>query len=104
MSAPKSFFKKALTMAKGYAIILVTCQRAYFFVQKNTLQYIMQGGQKQEVPQDESQDYAGLHGVQTKKLRHNEKQEERSRQTRDEQVLQILQKAYSAQRNQVIIL
>ncbi len=31
--------KKGLTIRKKYAIIQVTCRRAYFFVQKNKLQY-----------------------------------------------------------------
>ena len=39
--------------------------------------------------------------MQTKKLRHNEKQKERSRQAGNEQVLQILQKTYPASRNQI---
>ena len=43
-----------------------------------------------------------MHRVQAAQLQHNEKQEKFPRQTRDEQVLQILQKAYSSQRNQVI--
>ena len=44
----------------------------------------------------------GLHRVQTTQLRHKEKQEERSRQTRNEQVLPFLPQAHLAQRNQVI--
>ena len=47
----------------------------------------------------ESKGNIGLHRVQTAQLQHKEKQEERSRQTWDEQVLQVLQEAYSSQRN-----
>jgi hypothetical protein len=39
--------------------------------------------------------------MQTAQLQHNEKQEEQSRQVRDEQVLQILQEAHSPQGNKV---
>ena len=88
-------------MTNSYAIIFYTCRRAYFFVQKFALQYNAGRPLNRRCRKDESQDYAGLHGVQTKKLRHNEEQEERSRQTGNEQVLQVLQKAYLAQRNQV---
>ena len=51
---------------------------------------------KQEVPKNARKDHNGMHRVQAEKLRHDEKQEKRSRQTRDEQVLQILQKAHTA--------
>ena len=50
----------------------------------------------------ESKGNIGLHRVQTAQLQHNEEQEEYARQTWDEQVLQILQEAYSPQGNQVI--
>ena len=55
-----------------------------------------------EVPKHESEDYTGLHGVQTEKLRHHEKQEERSRPDRALQVLQVLQKAHRTQRNEIM--
>ena len=42
-----------------------------------------------------------MHGVQAAQLQHDEEQEEFTRQIRDEQILQILQKAYSSQRKQV---
>ena len=48
-----------------------------------------------EVPKNESENYIGLHGVQATQLQHDEKQEKHTRQVRDEQVLQILQEAYS---------
>ena len=54
-----------------------------------------------EVPKHESEDYTGLHGVQTAQLQHDEKQEEQSRQARDEEVLPLLQKAYPSPRDQV---
>ena len=54
-----------------------------------------------EVPKHESEDYTGLHGVQTAQLQHNEEQEERPRQVGDEQVLQILQEAHSPQGNKI---
>ena len=40
-------------------------------------------------------------GVQAEKLQYNEEQEKRSGQTGNEQVLQILQKAYSSQGNKI---
>jgi len=42
----------------------------------------------------ESENHFGLHGMQAAQLQHNEKQEERSGQTGNEQVLPLLQKAY----------
>lgn len=40
--------------------------------------------------------------MQAEKLRHNEKQEKRSRQTRNEQILPFLPQAHPTQRKQVI--
>ena len=56
---------------------------------------------KREVPNNESEDRAGLHRVQAEKLQHEEEQEERSRQAGNEQVLQVLPEAHPAQGNQV---
>lgn len=50
----------------------------------------------------ENKNYFGMHRLQAKKLRHNEGQESSSRQDGNQKVLQILPKAYFAQRNQVI--
>ena len=49
-----------------------------------------------EVPKNESKNHISLHRVQTTQLQHKEKQEEHSRQNRDEQVLQILQETHSS--------
>ena len=57
-------------------------------------------GYNKEVPY-ENQDHFSLHGVQTAQLQHHEEQEEHTRQTRNEQILQILQKTHSAQRDEV---
>ena len=51
---------------------------------------------------NESKDYLSMHTVQAEKLQHNEEQEERSRKTRDEEVLPFLQRAHYAQGNKVI--
>ena len=49
-----------------------------------------------EVPKNESKNHISLYRVQTAQLQHKEKQEEHSRQNRDEQVLQILQETHSS--------
>ena len=49
-----------------------------------------EGGNKLEVPKNENQDYVGLQRVQTEKLRHGQEQEKRPRQTRTQEILQIL--------------
>ena len=49
----------------------------------------------------ESKSYPCVYGMQTAQLRHDEKQEKHTGQVGDEQVLQILQEAYSPQRNKV---
>ena len=51
---------------------------------------------------NESKINASLHTVQTTQLRYYEKQKTQSGQDGNEQALSFLQKAYSAQRNEVI--
>ena len=51
---------------------------------------------------NESKDYFSMYSVQAEKLQHNQEQEERSRQTRDEEILPFLQRTHFAQRNKVI--
>ena len=51
---------------------------------------------------DESKNHFGLQRVQTEKLQHDEEQEKRSGPSGDEQVLQVLQKAYPPQGNQIV--
>ena len=54
--------------------------------------------------QDESKNHFSMQRVQTEKLQHNKEQEERSRQTRNEEVLPILQTAHNSQGNKIIFL
>ena len=54
-----------------------------------------------EVLRNESKNHFSMQRVQAEKLQHNEEQEERSRQTRDEEVLPFLQKAHNAQGNKI---
>ena len=58
-------------------------------------------GEKIGGAESESKNYIGVYRVQAAQLQHHEEQEERSRQTWNEQVLQILQKAHYSQGNQV---
>ena len=55
-----------------------------------------------EVPiKNESTDNARLHGMQTKKLRHYEKQKKRPRQIGKKQALQVLPQTHAAQRDKI---
>ncbi len=56
---------------------------------------------KMEVPKNESENYTGLHRVQTAQLQHHEEQEEQPRPAGDEEVLPFLQKAYYSSRDKV---
>lgn len=49
-----------------------------------------------EVEQRASSNYFGVYGVQTAQLQHYKRQEESSGQDGNQQILQILQKAYFA--------
>ena len=50
----------------------------------------------------ENKNHTRLHRMQAQKLRHNEREEEHSGQTRDAQALPVLPQAYSPQRSEVI--
>ena len=54
-----------------------------------------------EVYSDAGNYYFGLHKLQTKKLYFKQEQTESPRPHRDEEVLQVLQRAYSSSRNEI---
>ena len=63
----------------------------------------IQGGKFfKEVPTNASKDHSEMQRMQAKKLQHDEEQEERPRPSRNEEVLQVLQKAYRSYRNKVM--